>query len=105
MMNIYERLRDRLETMATGYPATASGVELKILRQLFSEDEATLFLQMETSPETAHQVALRLGADAVARGRPSGRNGAQGAYLQSQDRMKPFATFRFLSLSASTNSS
>ncbi|PKN85991.1 MAG: 4Fe-4S ferredoxin [Deltaproteobacteria bacterium HGW-Deltaproteobacteria-1] len=63
MSNIYERLRDKLETMATGYPATTNGVEVKILQQLFSKEDAELFLEMETRPETAKQMALRLGTD------------------------------------------
>jgi Na+-translocating ferredoxin:NAD+ oxidoreductase RNF subunit RnfB len=49
--------------MATGYPATATGVEIKILRQLFNEEDADLFLKLEAKPETVKQVALRLGAD------------------------------------------
>jgi len=61
MSDIYERLRDRLEMMATGYPATASGVEIKILQQLFSDEDADLFLKLEAKPETARQAALRLG--------------------------------------------
>ena len=65
MNQIYERLRDRLEMMATGYPAAASGVELKILRQLFSEKDADLFLKLITKPETAAEAASRLGADAA----------------------------------------
>jgi Na+-translocating ferredoxin:NAD+ oxidoreductase subunit B len=63
MSDTYEKLRDRLEMMATGYPATVSGVEIKILQQLFTEAEAELFLKLETKPETAGQVALRLGID------------------------------------------
>ncbi|PKN18074.1 MAG: 4Fe-4S ferredoxin [Deltaproteobacteria bacterium HGW-Deltaproteobacteria-6] len=63
MSNIYEKLRDRLEMMATGYPATANGVEIKILRQLFSEEDADLFLKLEAKPATAGQVALRLASD------------------------------------------
>jgi len=43
MNDIHERLRDRLEMMATGYPATANGVEIKILRQLFSEEDKTKY--------------------------------------------------------------
>jgi Na+-translocating ferredoxin:NAD+ oxidoreductase subunit B len=65
MSDIYEALRDRLEMMATGYPATANGVELKVLRQLFDEEDAELFLKLEAKPETARQVALRLGSDAA----------------------------------------
>jgi ferredoxin len=63
MNDIYKRLRDKLEMMATGYPATTDGVEIKILRQLFSEEDAELFLKMETRPETARQLALSLGTD------------------------------------------
>ena len=63
MTDIYERLRDRLEMMATGYPATVSGVEIKILRQLFSDEDADLFLKLEAGPETAQRVSLRLEAD------------------------------------------
>ena len=64
MKDIHEKLRDRLEAMATGYPATANGVEIKILRKLFSEEDADIFLKMDTRPETVHEVALRLEADA-----------------------------------------
>jgi len=63
MNDIHERLRDRLEMMATGYPATPSGVEIKILRQLFSDEDADLFLKMDASPETVGQVAARFQAD------------------------------------------
>ena len=63
MNDTYERLRDRLEMMATGYPATVSGVEIKILRQLFCEEDADLFLKLSTRPETAKQAAARLGTD------------------------------------------
>lgn len=66
MKDIYERLRDRLEMMATGYPATDNGVEVKILRKLFSEEDADLFLKMDKRPETVREVALRLGTDASA---------------------------------------
>jgi len=62
MNNIYERLRDRLETMASGYPATPNGVELKILQKLFSEEDAALFLKMAPEPDTAQELALRLEA-------------------------------------------
>lgn len=65
MSDVYERLRERLEAMATGYPTTVSGVELRILEQLFTQEDAELFLKMETRPETPAQTALRLGGDKV----------------------------------------
>ncbi|MGA2781796.1 MAG: hypothetical protein ABSF13_07725 [Smithella sp.] len=66
MNDIHERLRDRLEMMAIGYPSTANGVEVKILRQLFSEEDADLFLKMEAKPETVQQVALRVETNVAA---------------------------------------
>ena len=44
-----------------GFPATASGIELKILRYLFSEDDAVMFLALSHTLETPESVASRLG--------------------------------------------
>ncbi len=63
MSDIYSQLRDRLDEMATGYPATPGGVELRILKQLFSEDDARLFLAMDTKPATVDEISLRTGSD------------------------------------------
>jgi len=60
---IYERLREHLDTLPTGYPKTASGVELKILRRLFTEEEAEMACQLKPLPESAEQIARRLGRD------------------------------------------
>lgn len=65
MTDVYEQLRDRLEGMATGYPATESGVEIKILQQLFSEDDAVLFLALPDEPQTAGQMAEKRATDAA----------------------------------------
>jgi len=39
MENIYEKLRARLDDLATGYPATESKVEIRLLKRLFTEEE------------------------------------------------------------------
>ena len=62
MADMYERLRERLDAMATGYPATPGGVEIRILKQLFSEEDAELFLSMAQQPETIEEIASRLGS-------------------------------------------
>ncbi|PKN64637.1 MAG: 4Fe-4S ferredoxin [Deltaproteobacteria bacterium HGW-Deltaproteobacteria-15] len=64
MSNVYERLRERLDDLSTGYPATQSGVEIRILKKLFTEEEAELFLKLSPLPEPPAQVAERLGSDA-----------------------------------------
>ena len=63
MPDTYERLRIRLDEMATGYPVTSSGSELRILRQLFSEADAEMFLAMALKPESINEVATRLHSD------------------------------------------
>jgi Fe-S-cluster-containing hydrogenase component 2 len=64
MSNVYDRLRERLDDLSTGYPSTPSGVEMRILRRLFTEEEAELFLALSPLPEAPDQVAVRLGRDA-----------------------------------------
>ena len=60
MDNVYEQLRQRLDDMATGYPATSSGVEIKILKQIFTEADAEMFLMLTPMLETPDSVAERL---------------------------------------------
>jgi NAD-dependent dihydropyrimidine dehydrogenase PreA subunit len=61
--NIFERLREHLDSLPTGFPSTPSGVELRILKKLFTEEEAEMACQLRPVPEPAEQVASRLGRD------------------------------------------
>jgi ferredoxin len=63
MTNVYERLRQRLDDLATGFPETENKVELRILKRLFSEDEAELFLQLSPLLESPEDAAARLERD------------------------------------------
>jgi hypothetical protein len=38
--NIYRQLQQKLDFYSMGFPATESGIELKILKYLFSKDDA-----------------------------------------------------------------
>ncbi len=60
---VYEQLRIRLDEMATGYPATEGGVELRLLEKLFTPGDARLFLLMPDIPATPAEVALLAGRD------------------------------------------
>jgi ferredoxin len=44
-----------------GFPATDSGVEIEILKELFTEADAEMFLQLTPKPETPEAVAARIG--------------------------------------------
>ncbi len=57
---IYRKMQERLDSYAVGFPATESGVELEILKKLFSEDEAGLFLALSPTLEKPEDVAARL---------------------------------------------
>jgi len=61
--DVYERLRERLDNLAAGYPATKSGVEIGILKRLFTEEEAEFALNLSPIPESPESVAKRLDRD------------------------------------------
>jgi Na+-translocating ferredoxin:NAD+ oxidoreductase subunit B len=61
--DVYEQLRDKLDDMATGYPISPDGAEMRLLRKLFTTEDAAMFLHLGTSPETPWEVATRIGAD------------------------------------------
>lgn len=58
---IYKNLRQQLDNYALGYPATGSGVEIKILQHIFSVAAAELYLQMSLKLEEPAAVAERTG--------------------------------------------
>jgi electron transport complex protein RnfB len=59
--NIYRHLQQRLDLYSMGFPATDSGVELEILRRLFSPEDAALFLALSHQLEAPAAVGARLG--------------------------------------------
>lgn len=59
--DIYRQLQEKLDGYAVGFPATESGVEIEILKKLFSEEDVTIFLQMSPSLEKPEDIATRLG--------------------------------------------
>jgi Pyruvate/2-oxoacid:ferredoxin oxidoreductase delta subunit len=61
MADVYQQLARRLDTLPHGFPATDSGVELKILRKIFTPADAEMALNLRPVPETAAGIAQRLG--------------------------------------------
>jgi len=61
--HIYQRLRDQLDQYSIGFPASPSGTEIDILKNLFTPDEAELFLRMGLKAETPEAVAARTDWD------------------------------------------
>ncbi|MEE8542128.1 MAG: 4Fe-4S binding protein [Desulfobacterales bacterium] len=60
MQDVYEELQQRLDDLAVGFPKTESQVEMKILKRLFTETDAEIFLKMSPFLEPPQDIAPRL---------------------------------------------
>lgn len=56
----FKQLQERLNHYSIGFPETPTGVERSILKKLFTEAEANLFLSMSHRPETPESIAGRI---------------------------------------------
>jgi electron transport complex protein RnfB len=62
-IDIYERLAAAQEALPHGFPRTVSGVELKLIKMAFTPEEVSLAGQLTRFPETAAEIAKRVGMD------------------------------------------
>lgn len=58
---VYEKLADHLDRLPAGFPRTESGVELRILRRLFTIEEAEMACRLQMMPESVEQISRRTG--------------------------------------------
>lgn len=59
--DVYRRLQQHLDDLPGGFPPTEDGVELRILRRLFTPHEAELACHLTLIPETVQVIAYRAG--------------------------------------------
>lgn len=67
---VYRELQRHLDSMPVGFPETASGVEIRILKQLFSIEEAKIAVQLPFSPKAAESldsIAERLAVSGISK--------------------------------------
>ena len=57
---VYVELQKHLDKQAVGFPATKSGVEIRILKELFSSEQAGVALQLSYEPRSAKDVFARV---------------------------------------------
>ncbi|MCF2140782.1 MAG: 4Fe-4S binding protein [Candidatus Lokiarchaeota archaeon] len=57
---VYFKLRKRLDQLPIGYPKTESGVEIRILKHLFTPQEAAIAIDLSYLPETADTIYMRI---------------------------------------------
>ena len=59
--DIYLKLREFLDKLPAGYPETPTGIEIRILKKLFSPEDAELVMKLKPEPEAPFDIASRLG--------------------------------------------
>jgi len=64
--DIYRQLQKKLDQFSVGFPETESGVEIKILRKLFSEEDAQVFLKISFMLESSSDIAAKIGLSEAA---------------------------------------
>jgi Na+-translocating ferredoxin:NAD+ oxidoreductase subunit B len=57
--SVYRRLQKHIDNMPVGYPATESGVELRLLQHLFTPEEAEMALHLSALPEPVEKIHSR----------------------------------------------
>lgn len=60
---IYRLLQQHLDRQAVGFPAAGAGADLRLLKRLFSADEARLALHLNYKPTKAKQVSESAGPE------------------------------------------
>ena len=63
-VNVYERLARYLDNLPGGFPRTESGVEMRILRRMFTPEDAEMMQHITLLPEAPHVIARRMGIPA-----------------------------------------
>ena len=56
----YLRLREFMDRMPGGFPATESGVEIKLLQKLFEPEAAEIVMKLGPGPLAVSQAAKKL---------------------------------------------
>jgi len=64
MDTIYQKLRKQLDQYSIGFPKAESGVDIKLLKSLYTEEEAALFLDLSMQLEPPSSVSERTNRDA-----------------------------------------
>ena len=62
-IDVYRELQKHLDKMPVGYPATESGIEIKILKHLFTPEQVKIALKLNFMAEPFSKIYRRLKKD------------------------------------------
>ncbi|NVM16353.1 MAG: 4Fe-4S binding protein [Candidatus Lokiarchaeota archaeon] len=83
-VNSYEKLREFLDIFPIGFRKTQSGVEIEILKRLFTEEEAELTTFLTIRPERARSIARRAGKNSTEVGKKLESMAKRGLIFRSR---------------------
>jgi ferredoxin len=93
----YTRLREFMDTLPGGYPATESGVEIKLLKRLFTPEQAELTMQLSKEPEEVSSIAARTGRDEAELAEQLEELALKGCIFRVRENGKPlYQAFQFV---------
>ncbi len=95
MTELFKKLARHLDKMPAGFPATESGVEIKILERLFTEEEAAIVLGLNMWPEPVPVIAERLEKDPDSLGARLMEMSKKGLIFSGGKKMIPPHTWPF----------
>jgi H+/Na+-translocating ferredoxin:NAD+ oxidoreductase subunit B len=87
--DIYQKLARHLDDLPSGFPATSTGVELRILRRLFAPEEAELALHLVLLEEEPRVIARRAGLPVDECARRLEQMARKGLIYRTQGEGKP----------------
>ncbi len=87
--DVYTKLARHLDDLPAGFPATTTGVELRILRRLFTPEEAELALKLSLLEEEPRVIARRAGLPVEECARRLEEMAGKGLIYRTQAEGKP----------------
>lgn len=63
--DVYHKLSTLLDSMPNGYPPTSDGLEIRILKKIYTPEEAEIATNLKMKFETPEALAERIGKDAA----------------------------------------
>jgi len=86
---VYEQLAKALDRLPNGFPRTPSNVEIRLLKRIFSLDEALLASQLSGNMEPLDAIAERVGLSAEEAGTKLGKMAHRGLLWSCKESGRP----------------
>lgn len=95
--DIYTQLRSFLDSMPGSFPTTETGVEIRMLKKLFTPEEAELTMKLSEVPEIVGGIADRLHVDSNALGQKLEEMAQKGLIFRVRRSGEPlYQAYQFL---------